>query len=163
MTKAILLLLMIQNNVFALKCTFGVVFGDPYNQEGTKRGNLIPSSWECQNPEDKCLRIEVDEITDPDSQLVKDVIAMKCATDCEDNFENKDEEFLNEHVKTFISGTEGKFFTKGDKGARAKCCSEPDCNKQSISQQEENNAGSKQKLTHMNLLAVVLFVGAFIN
>ena len=69
MTKAILLLLMIQNNVFALKCTFGVVFGDPYNQEGTKRGNLIPSSSECQNPEDKCLRIEVDEITDPDSQL----------------------------------------------------------------------------------------------
>ena len=42
---------------------------------------------------------------------------MKCATDCEDNFENKDEEFLNEHVKTFISGTEGKFFTKGDKWA----------------------------------------------
>jgi len=150
-------LLIVQNGVFAFvprKCMFGVKYGETEGWGDDPKG--VPIEIPCDGATRSCLRLEVDEIGDPNGERIKNFVAMSCVEMCTEMYENVPEEQLNNEVINIVNVIVQGF--KPDMiGAKVGCCSTEKCNSEPI---PKPSAGS-QLAAPLSFLTV--FVAAFYN
>jgi len=129
---AVFFLLIVQSGVFASKsrtnCMYGIKTGE---KEGWGEPLVEPSTMNCIGDTRSCLRIEVDEIGDPNGERIKNFVAMSCVEECTSKYENVPQEQLNQEVINVVNKIERGFKTDMI-GAKARCCTTETCNSEPI-------------------------------
>jgi len=120
------LLLIVQNSFYAncIDCMYGIKVGETDGWGDPPKGK-VKVGEPCDY---SCLRLEIDEIRDPNGVMLKNVVGFECAADCENSFENADQQKLKSVTAAIISGMVKKSFGNDMSDVKPSCCDTTNCN-----------------------------------
>jgi len=156
------LLLIVQNSFYAncIDCMYGIKVGETDGWGDPPKGK-VKVGEPCDY---SCLRLEIDEIKDPNGEMIKNVVGFGCAADCEILYENAEQPKLKSQTANTLSGMVGDNFGLDMSDVRASCCDTTDCNdipieKPTVKPEPETSAGIK--IAASLSLPVVFIVALF--
>jgi len=155
------LLLIVQNSFYAncIDCMYGIKVGETDGWGDPPKGK-VKVGEPCDY---SCLRLEIDEIKDPNEEMLKNVVVFSCEPSCETDIENADQQKLKFVTASTIAGMVQNSFGTDMSDVRASCCDTTNCNgipieKPTVKPEPDTSAGIK---TAASLILPVVFIVAF--
>jgi len=102
------LLLIVQNSFYAncIDCMYGIKVGETDGWGDPPKGK-VKVGEPCDY---SCLRLEIDEIKDPNGEMIKNVVGFACIGDCKNIYENADQQKLKSETANTLYGMFGDNF-----------------------------------------------------